>query len=433
MSEHDYITRKYKEFYEKNGYIPEMFSAYNGSEVTDFAPTLCCSSGSPSGLGSVLILEKVDHQDKKKQEGVVKTMTDNSITTDNRQTKIQIDKIIPNPLNTFEITDIEDLRANIAMNGLLTPLTVLSDTDDTYILISGERRYHALKQLAKENPAFQEVPCYVVGNADMPEVEQRLLIESANVETREFDRDSHNFEIARLLMKLGKDKELKRNQLTQQMAEMLNKTNRYARMYFKILEADPRIEELVVEKRLYVNEASQLAGTEQSEREQIIQHIIDEDLSAKESRKYLSDRKNGKTDKNRQKPNRTESTKREHCSLVTQSDKKQVTENDNKIIEALISGNEVPDEAVSEAFRHLAFDTTKDLGSLAVDTTGELTRMGQKADTVKNTVEVNADILKEFCRWCESVMERDTNGEELSDDEWDAVEVCKAMADQLYS
>lgn len=432
MSEHDYITRKYKEFYEKNGYIPEMFSAYNGSEVTDFAPTLCCSSGSPSGLGSVLILEKVEHQDKKKQEGAVKTMADNSITTDNRQTKIQIDKIIPNPLNTFEITGIEELRANIAMNGLLTPLTVLSDTDDTYILISGERRYHALKPLAKENPTFQEVPCYVVGNSDMPEVEQRLLIESANVETREFDRDSHNFEIARLLMKLGKDKELKRNQLTQQMAEILNKTNRYARMYFKILEADPRIEELVVEKRLYVNEASQLAGTEKSEREQIIQHIIDEDLSAKESRKYLSDRKNGKTNKHCLKSNRTEA-KREQCSLVSKPDKKQVTEHDNKIIEALINENEVSDEDVSEAFRHLAFDTNKDLGSLEIDSTGELRHMEHKDDTAKNTVEVNSDILKEFCRWCESVMERDTNGEELSDDEWDAVEICKSMADQLYS
>lgn len=59
-----YIERKYREFYEKHGYIPEIFCPYNGKEVTDYAPTLGTCCGSASGIGSLLILEKVEKEDE---------------------------------------------------------------------------------------------------------------------------------------------------------------------------------------------------------------------------------------------------------------------------------------------------------------------------------------------------------------------------------
>ena len=34
-----FVTRSYRKFYEKNGYIPEMFNPYNCAEITDIAPT----------------------------------------------------------------------------------------------------------------------------------------------------------------------------------------------------------------------------------------------------------------------------------------------------------------------------------------------------------------------------------------------------------
>ena len=56
----DYINNKYKLFFEKNGYIPEMFNPYNCAEITDIAPTQSCSCGSASSSASVLILEIVE-------------------------------------------------------------------------------------------------------------------------------------------------------------------------------------------------------------------------------------------------------------------------------------------------------------------------------------------------------------------------------------
>lgn len=53
----DYVSRKYGEFIDENGYIPEMFVAYNKQEVHDVAPTLTGQCSCPSGSSAVLKLE----------------------------------------------------------------------------------------------------------------------------------------------------------------------------------------------------------------------------------------------------------------------------------------------------------------------------------------------------------------------------------------
>ena len=54
----DFVISAYKEFYEKNGYIPEMFNPYNCSEITDIAPTLTSTCGSTTTSSTVLIVVK---------------------------------------------------------------------------------------------------------------------------------------------------------------------------------------------------------------------------------------------------------------------------------------------------------------------------------------------------------------------------------------
>lgn len=53
-----WLGRKYIEFYEKHGYIPEYFEPYNCREIKDYAPTLTTKShGDVTKCGSVLITE----------------------------------------------------------------------------------------------------------------------------------------------------------------------------------------------------------------------------------------------------------------------------------------------------------------------------------------------------------------------------------------
>ena len=55
----DFVLKKYKEFYKKNGYIPEMFNPYNQTEVTDICPTLSTCCGSTTSSATVLIIEEI--------------------------------------------------------------------------------------------------------------------------------------------------------------------------------------------------------------------------------------------------------------------------------------------------------------------------------------------------------------------------------------
>ena len=56
----DYVSRRYNEFIEEKGYVPEMFVAYNKTEIMDVAPTLTGQCSSPSGSSAVLKLEVED-------------------------------------------------------------------------------------------------------------------------------------------------------------------------------------------------------------------------------------------------------------------------------------------------------------------------------------------------------------------------------------
>ncbi len=63
-----YVTRQYIEFYKKNNYIPKYFNVKNRKEITDYAPALTTSSGSYTGLGSIIVfdawkeIEKIDEK-----------------------------------------------------------------------------------------------------------------------------------------------------------------------------------------------------------------------------------------------------------------------------------------------------------------------------------------------------------------------------------
>ena len=50
-----YVSKKYKEFYEENGYIPDMFNTYNKKEITNVSPTLTTECGSTTSSSTILI------------------------------------------------------------------------------------------------------------------------------------------------------------------------------------------------------------------------------------------------------------------------------------------------------------------------------------------------------------------------------------------
>lgn len=67
-----YVTRQYIEFYKKNNYIPKYFNAKDKKEITDYALALTTSSGSYTGLGSIIVFDawkEMERIDKKLLQG----------------------------------------------------------------------------------------------------------------------------------------------------------------------------------------------------------------------------------------------------------------------------------------------------------------------------------------------------------------------------
>ena len=56
--EGDFVARKYEEFIEEKGYIPEMFQPFNKQELDDVAPTLTGRCSVSGGMSAVLKLEE---------------------------------------------------------------------------------------------------------------------------------------------------------------------------------------------------------------------------------------------------------------------------------------------------------------------------------------------------------------------------------------
>lgn len=81
---YSYVEKKYKEFYDKNGYIPEFFNPYNGSEIKDIAPTQTTNCGSVGSSASVLKADKSKVQEinknAKHQQDLVQHQDDISRT-----------------------------------------------------------------------------------------------------------------------------------------------------------------------------------------------------------------------------------------------------------------------------------------------------------------------------------------------------------------
>lgn len=55
----NFVEKKYKEFNKKNGYIPEIFSPYNLSEIQEKSPALTTGCGSPTTTSGFLFFEPI--------------------------------------------------------------------------------------------------------------------------------------------------------------------------------------------------------------------------------------------------------------------------------------------------------------------------------------------------------------------------------------
>lgn len=322
---------------------------------------------------------------------------------------IAVERLVPNPLNHFEIEGIEDMKNSILSNGIVTPLTVIGPTeDDNYILISGERRLTAVKALLEEGKTQEsKLPCYVKGTIDMSKIEQEILIEVSNVETRDIaNKPMHYMRIVRLIKQMAEEEGLSKKEEVQLRKNYMKCSDRYARFFNQVFnEGTEELKEMVENNEISVSRAGRLAS-----------------LSTEQQKEAIHEIKSGKS----QDQTIKEIAKKNKTSASP------TTETPFKDDACLEQANPM---TTSNAPESLPADTDLDemwgdldiggftMDSLSLDSTQSLNRY-HDLEGVSGKEE-----LEIVTSWCAKIQKTSS----LTEAEWEAVECCRKVVEKFFS
>lgn len=206
----------------------------------------------------------------------MKSKDDVLIGTVSQLQNLNITMLKPSEFNEFEIDGLDDLKESIMTFGLLTPLTVIGPFEDgKYSTLAGERRYTVIQDLVGEGYKYLvDVPCLIVGDKDMNVTLQKLIIETSNLETRNFNKTPHYFKVVELLFELYKGKDVKRSKIVKETANRLKSSKRYGRMIVQIFEkGEESLFEMAKEGKIPIDKASRLASLPKEDQAEAVQEI----------------------------------------------------------------------------------------------------------------------------------------------------------------
>lgn len=124
--------------------------------------------------------------------------------------EIEIDRIQPNPKQPrshFAEEALEELAESIRTLGVIQPITVKKETDGTYTLISGERRWRA-----SQKAGLTVIPAYI------READDQTLLEMAIVENIQ-RQDLNAIEVALSLQRLVDECRLTQDSLAERVGK----------------------------------------------------------------------------------------------------------------------------------------------------------------------------------------------------------------------
>ena len=414
-------------------------------------------------------------------------MENYNIITDGELRRIELSLLIPSPLNNYPIGDITSLMGSIKSCGLITPLSVIGPANDgTYTILAGERRITAIRNLIDSGDySLDSLPCYILGPITMPEIEQKLIIESSNLESRDeadYNKNEHRMNIIRLLKKMADDGSIKHSQIVERAGYYMKGSARYRKMFLQVFEnANPIVRGLMEKGKIKVTDASKLSYLPDEAQEEIIAQVqmggdLESLYQAYKNRDTDTDDLSVREDKSDEVRNQRETVgqetnfrnfypgydmvgpsdgkmpvpmeERESAPKTFEDSKKTVSEtqvetrlerpqkpafNRQKVLDALGMGTEFEDQLLDmeyyEGTDSYYNDYIKsDTSSMNLDTTGELGRVTSYSSGSSNEKLVKNRDAEIVVKWCRRIMNQQ---EELSDDDLEAVEVCKELVEYL--
>jgi ParB family transcriptional regulator, chromosome partitioning protein len=183
---------------------------------------------------------------------------------------VDINAIAPNPFqprHDFDKDEIAGLAQSIEKQGLLQPI-LLRKKNDGFEIISGERRFRALKLLGND-----KVPCIVKPNITDHQMIEMALVENIQRESLNDIEQANAYQ--RLMMECGLSHE--------EISKKVGKSRSAITNYLRLLKLPEEIQEKLRKKELTMGHARALLAIENpAQQKAMAQKIIAENLTVRD-------------------------------------------------------------------------------------------------------------------------------------------------------
>lgn len=204
--------------------------------------------------------------------------------SENEVVLVDINAIASNPFQprlAFDKDEIKNLAQSIEKQGLLQPI-LLRKKEEGYEIISGERRFRAMKQLGHD-----KVPCIV-----KPKITDNEMIEMALVENIQRE-DLNDIEQAMAYNRLMLDCGLSHDEISKKVGKSRSTITNFLRL----LKLPDTIQKMVRQKKLSMGHARALLGiNDPQEQIALAEKIAAENLTVRDIEKTTQTEKGKKSE-----------------------------------------------------------------------------------------------------------------------------------------
>ncbi len=197
--------------------------------------------------------------------------------------EIDINKIVPHPgqpRTIFDEEKITELANSIKENGLIQPITVYKDFTK-YIIVAGERRYRACKQLG-----LKTVPCIITKRT---EKEFDILAIIENIQRENLSVIEEAKAMKKLLFNYGYTQSELATKLGKNQSTVANK--------LRLLNLSQPVQEALDNKQITERHARAMLKVEATKQPDVLQTIIEKNYNVQQTEDYLTPKEKTKKSK----------------------------------------------------------------------------------------------------------------------------------------
>ena len=198
--------------------------------------------------------------------------------------EINVDKISVNPFqprSNFNNSSLQELSVSIKNIGIIQPITVRKIDNNTYQLISGERRLRACKEIG-----LKKIPAFVREANDQDSLEMALV---ENIHRQDLDAIEIAISYQRLIEEI--------NLTQEELSDKIGKNRNTISNYLRLLKLDPIIQSGIRDGFISMGHGRALININSNKVQlNIYKKIISKNLSVRNAELLVRDLK-GKTSK----------------------------------------------------------------------------------------------------------------------------------------